>query len=55
MSIQTKNRRGAMLSWSKLILLTSAVLTITTPIAAQDRKPHNVILFVPDGLRAPSA
>ncbi|HEY6994051.1 MAG TPA: alkaline phosphatase family protein [Xanthobacteraceae bacterium] len=35
----------------KLALLAGIVLTVQAA-AAQDRKPHNVILFVPDGLRA---
>ncbi len=35
----------------KLALLTGIVLSVQVA-AAQDQKPHNVILFVPDGLRA---
>src|SRR5580704_4500590 len=35
----------------KLALLTAGLVTVGVA-AAQDKKPHNVVLFVPDGLRA---
>jgi Type I phosphodiesterase / nucleotide pyrophosphatase len=40
------------LSWRSLILLACAAIAAPSSAVSQQRAPHNVILFVPDGLRA---
>src|SRR5580700_10979064 len=38
--------------WRSLISLACATIATATVAVSQQRTPHNVILFVPDGLRA---
>jgi hypothetical protein len=40
------------LGWQSLILLACAAIAVPSLAVSQQRTPHNVILFVPDGLRA---